>query len=46
MFPSSFGEGARGKAHIVSMPEATIHKDASPVLPHHDVRLSWQSWMV
>ena len=24
----------------VSMPKATIHKDASPVFPHHDVRFT------
>ena len=31
---------------MVSMPEAAVHENTSPVLPHHDVRLSWQSWMI
>lgn len=32
--------------HIVSMPKTPIYKDASPIFPHHDIRLPWQSWMV
>ncbi len=31
---------------VVPMPEASVHKNAHPVLPHHDVRFPWQSWMV
>ena len=32
--------------HIVSMPEAAVHKDACPVLPQHQVRVSWQIWRI
>lgn len=31
---------------IMSMPKAAIHKDAGPVLPHHDIWFPWQSWMI
>jgi len=31
---------------VVSMPEATVHKDARPVLPHHNVRLPRQPLMI
>ena len=32
--------------HMVSVPETPVHKYASPVFPHHDVRFPWQSWMI
>ena len=35
-----------GYCNIVSMPEAPIHKDARPVFPQHQVRMSWQPLMV
>ena len=31
---------------MVSVPEATIHEDARPVLPHHDIRMPRQSSMI
>ena len=33
-------------ASLMTMPKATIHKDAGSVLPHHDVGFPWQSWLV
>jgi len=44
--PLAFWRGVGGEAHIVTMPEAPIHKDTRPVLPHHDVWLSRQPRMV
>ena len=31
---------------FMPMPKATIHKDTSSVLPHHNIGFPWQSWMV
>lgn len=28
--------------NIVSVPKASIHKDAGPVLPQHQIRMPWQ----
>jgi hypothetical protein len=30
----------------VSMPEASVHKDTRPILPKHQVRMSWQALMI
>ena len=32
--------------HVVSMPEAAIHKDTRPVFPQHQVRMSGQPPMI
>ena len=32
--------------NVVSVPEASVHKDARPVLPHYNVRFPWQPWMI
>ena len=44
--PLAFWRGGGGEAHIVSMPETPVHKDARPVFSHHDVRLPRQSRMI
>ena len=31
---------------FMPMPEASIHKDTRPVLPHHNIWLPRQSWMI
>ena len=31
---------------VVSVPKTPVHKDASPILPQHQVRMSGQSFMV
>ena len=33
-------------ASLMSMPKATVHKDASTVLPQYKVWVSWQSLMI
>lgn len=33
-------------ASFVSVPEASVHEDAGAVFAQHDVRFSWQAWMV
>ena len=32
--------------HMMSMPEAPIHEDASPVFPQHQVRMPWQPLVI
>ena len=44
--PLALWRGAGGEAHIVSMPEAPIHEDASPVFPQHQVRMPWQPLVI
>jgi len=31
---------------VVSMPEAAVYEDTRPVLPHHNIRLPRQPWMI
>ena len=33
-------------AAFMSVPEASVHEDAGAVFAQHDVRFSWQAWMV
>ena len=33
-------------ASFMSVPEASVHEDAGAVFAQHDVRFSWQAWMV
>lgn len=33
-------------ASFMSVPEASVHEDAGAVFAQHDVRFSWQPWMV
>jgi hypothetical protein len=30
----------------MSVPEASVHEDAGAVFAQHDVRFSWQAWMI
>ena len=38
--PLALWRGVGGEAHIVSMPKTPIHKDARPILPQYQVRMS------
>ena len=44
--PLVFWRGAWSEVHIVTMPEATIHKDTCPILPQHQVRMPRQPLVV
>ena len=44
--PLALWRGGGGEATLVSMPETSIHKDARPVFPQHQVRMSRQSLMI
>ena len=44
--PLALWRGVGGEATLVSMPETPIHKDARPVFPQHQIRMSRQPFVV